>query len=249
MRKYLRHVSGRLLPRDWPYPIVRGPLRGTRFILGAGAGAGGGASVYFNLVEPEQTKAFCEMVHRGNTVFDIGANVGYYTLLASSLVGDKGLVVAFEPAVRNLSYLYRHVSLNRATNVMIVPAACSATCFLGTFRPGENCATGHLDLGGNSPVAQVSGPITPVMVASLDAIVLHTNLPPDVIKIDVEGAELEVLKGANETLLRGTPLVFLSVHSDKLRTACLGFLEEKGYVCKPLSGGDLCGGEWLATKR
>ena len=133
MRKYLRYISGKLLPKDWPYPILRGPLRGTRFILGAGAGAGGGASVYFNLVEPVQTKAFCEMVHRGNTVFDIGANVGYYTLLASRLVGDKGLVVAFEPAVRNLSYLYRHVSLNCATNVMIVPAACAATCFLAAF--------------------------------------------------------------------------------------------------------------------
>jgi FkbM family methyltransferase len=59
------------------------------------------------------------------TVFDMGANVGCYTILASRLVGATGRVAAFEPLVRNLSYLHRHKELNRAENVQIVPFAVS----------------------------------------------------------------------------------------------------------------------------
>ncbi|MEX1027483.1 MAG: FkbM family methyltransferase, partial [Candidatus Paceibacterota bacterium] len=58
-------------------------------------------------------------------MFDIGANVGYYTLLASKLVGRAGTVVALEPAVRNLTFLYRHVALNKADNVRVLPLACA----------------------------------------------------------------------------------------------------------------------------
>ena len=143
-----RFVSGKLLPKGWAYPIVSGPLRGTRFVLGAAPGEGGGATRYFNLYEPEQTQAFVNTVSRGQTVFDIGANVGYYTLLGSKLVGEDGQVVAFEPVTQNLFNLYRHIVLNKAKNVIIIPAACSDRCSLATFDRGDNCALGHLVQGG-----------------------------------------------------------------------------------------------------
>jgi hypothetical protein len=142
-----RFVSGKLLPKGWAYPIVSGPLRGTRFVLGAAPGEGGGATIYFNLCEPEQSQAFVNTVNRGETVFDIGANVGYYTLLGSRLVGKDGLIVGFEPVVKNLINLYRHISLNKAKNVMIIPAACSDRCSLATFDLGDNCALGHIVQG------------------------------------------------------------------------------------------------------
>src|ERR1017187_7151866 len=120
-----RFVSGRLLPRI-AYPVMRGPLAGMKFILGAPAGEGGGASVFFGTVEPEQTKVLTETLSAGDVFFDIGANIGYYSLLAGRLVGPRGVVVAVEPVVRNLSFLYRHLELNRLRNVRVIPAACSS---------------------------------------------------------------------------------------------------------------------------
>ena len=77
-------------------------------------------------------------------LFDIGANVGYYTILGARLVGPRGKVVAVEPVVRNLAYLYRHIVLDKASNVSIVSAACSDTVSITTFSLGQNFAMGYL---------------------------------------------------------------------------------------------------------
>ncbi len=66
-----RFVSGKVLPKT-AYPVLCGPLKGARFILGSAAGYGGGARTYFNLVEPEKTRAFMNIVGAGQVLFDIG---------------------------------------------------------------------------------------------------------------------------------------------------------------------------------
>ncbi len=216
-----------MLPR-LAYPVLRGPLRGTRVILGAAAGPGGGASIYLNRVEPQQTLAFAAALNPGDVVFDLGANVGYYTLLAARRVGPRGAVFAFEPAARNIAYLYRHLELNRVTNVTLVTAACSDALTLEAFSTGGNCAMGHLGDDGNP------GAAVPVLTVPVDAIVQRFGAMPRVIKVDVEGAELAVLRGAQDTLRRAKPTLFLSTHSDRLRQACLDTLALCGYVCTPL---------------
>src|SRR5574341_250760 len=112
-------VFGKLLPQI-PYPVLWGVQKGNKYVLGSLAGKGGGASVYFNMVEPEQTSCFAETLKKGMVFFDIGANVGYYTILAAQLVGPTGRVFAFEPVIRNIVYLYRHTILNRVKNVTIL---------------------------------------------------------------------------------------------------------------------------------
>src|SRR5690606_21751529 len=139
-----RFIFGRLLPRGWALPILQGPLRGMRFVLGAGAGGGGGASVYFNLVEPDQTRRIADSLRPGPVFFDVGANVGYYSLLASRKVGREGRVIAFEPLLDNVSHLYRHVRLNRLQNVEVLPVACSNRVGMTSFEQGDNGALGHL---------------------------------------------------------------------------------------------------------
>lgn len=143
IRSSARVVFGRLLPR-LAYPVTRGPLRGARFMLGTLAGKAGGSSVYFNLSEPEQTAALTNKLSDGQVLFDIGANVGYYTILGARLVGNRGKVIAVEPVIRNLVYLYQHIILNKANNVSIVSAAYSDTVSLTTFSLGQNYATGYL---------------------------------------------------------------------------------------------------------
>lgn len=212
----------RLLPK-WAYPVLFGPLRGCRFILGAFAGDCGGANVYINRVEPEQTHRLMESLKEGQTYFDVGANAGYYTILSSRLVGSTGTVVAFEPSVRNVHYLYRHVCLNRAGNVTIFPGACGESISLELFSQGDNCATGHV---GDSDSSTHSDPVA---VLSLDQFVERTGTVPEVVKIDVEGAEMDVLRGAENLLRTHRPILFLSTHSKSLREECLMFLSGIGY--------------------
>jgi FkbM family methyltransferase len=222
------------LPRI-AYPILLGPLRGYRFVLGSLAGAGGGASVYFNQVEPDQSEALLGILKPGDIFFDIGANVGYYTLLASKRIGYKGLVYAFEPLVRNVYYLSRHVNLNHAANVVIIAAACADVLNIARFSFGQNTAEGHIlttsaDIGSMSPEDRSLVP-----VVTVDAVSALLSIQPNVLKIDVEGAELAVLQGAQATLNSARPHLFLSVHSDELRKSCTTFLNGLGYRVKPLN--------------
>lgn len=245
VRAFARFVSGRIFPRA-AYPVLRGPLRGAKFVLGSLAGEGGGASVYFNAVEKEQTASLVATLRPGNVFFDIGANVGYYSLLGARLVGPRGRVVALEPVVRNVAFLHRHVVLNRAGNVTIVPAACSDRIALASFASGDNYATGRL-AGGPGDENGVVG--TPVPTVTIDALVNALELLPDVIKIDVEGAELDVLRGACETFLRAKPTIYLSVHSATLRTGCLDHLGSLGYAVERLRPDEDEPTEFVAFRR
>ena len=129
--------------------ILRGSLRGKQWLAESG---GKVLRVLGGTYEPEQTRAFEELVKPGDTVLDVGAHVGYYTLLSSVLVGASGRVFAFEPNPRNYHYLDQHVYLNRCRNVTTVP--------LGEQRPPRpvntftrqqprQVPTAHIDASGN----------------------------------------------------------------------------------------------------
>jgi FkbM family methyltransferase len=236
VRACARMLFGHLLPK-LPYPVLRGPLRGLRFILGAAAGEAGGVSIHLGSQEPEQCHCLAKILRPGQVFFDVGANVGFYSLLAARLVGSTGRVVAIEPLPRNIAFLYRHIALNKAHNVTILPLACANRSAIESFCEGENNALGHL--AGTSDKPDASSPAfraSLVATLSLDEAVEALALSPDVIKIDVEGAELRVLEGARNILAEVRPALLLSVHSDQLREDCLRFLEGFGYRWRPLNG-------------
>lgn len=243
-RKSGRFLFGKVLPRA-AYPVVAGPMRGTKFILGALAGEGGGASVYFNGMETEQTAMMLAELGAGKVFFDIGANVGYYTILASRRVGRAGVVVAFEPVLRNLVFLQQHVDLNNAGNVKILPFALSEKSSIASFSLGQNSAVGHLSEPNGANNGQTND-LVYVPTVSLDEISVKLNLAPDVMKIDVEGAEMEVFRGGRQTLEKVKPTIFLSTHSPELRTECLNFLGEIGYKIESLLPEDADSHEFLA---
>ncbi len=230
-----RFVFGKLAPK-WSYPVIRGPLRGCRYLLGATAGAAGGVSVHLGMQEAEQSQCLTKFLQPGQVFFDVGANVGFYSLLGAKRVQDSGRVVAFEPFPRNLAFLYRHIELNKVRNVTILPFACADQFAIEMFLTGENHALGHLD---TATASETKGPVDPaamlVATISLDEAAEKLDLRPDVIKIDVEGAELRVLRGAAVILARMRPVLLLSVHSDELRRACLSYLSEMAYRAQPLN--------------
>src|ERR1700677_2127501 len=110
----------RLIPQNAAIPILRGPLQGKRWIFHSTF-----TSCWLGLYEYEKQELFGSLVKTGDVVFDVGANVGYYTLLAATLVGPSGTVHSFEPSPRNASILRKHVSFNRLANVEFHESAVS----------------------------------------------------------------------------------------------------------------------------
>src|SRR5438552_1598218 len=92
--------------RGFSIPLVVGPLRGNWWQLASG---GKLARLMLGIYEPEQTTLFRTYLSRGDQVLDIGASVGYYSLLSARLVGESGSVVSFEPDPQNLKFLRGHV--------------------------------------------------------------------------------------------------------------------------------------------
>ncbi|MBI1937115.1 MAG: FkbM family methyltransferase [Ignavibacteriales bacterium] len=227
IQKIVRLFAQKFMPK-LAYPIITGPLKGIKFIHGALVGPSLGASVYLNKIEKKQTNEFIYQVKPEDIVFDIGANVGYYTMLASRIVGEKGKVFSFEPVVRNLVYLYNHIKLNKLKNVVILPFACSEESELELFLFGPNFAQGHIE--NNFKILEFdSESQTFVNTITIDKFTSISGVMPNIIKIDVEGSELFVLKGAKETMTKHKPKIFLSIHSNDLEIICKEYLKDFSY--------------------
>lgn len=206
-----------LVPRDAEVRILRGPLRGKKWIVGAGTNA-----CWFGTYEVSRLRAFENATMQGAVVYDVGANVGIYSLLASLRVGASGSVYAFEPLARNLKYLRRHITLNNLQNCIILETAVSNREGVLPF----SAAVWNSHMARLSPDGEMSVPST-----TLDACIYGEKRlrPPTILKIDVEGAEFDVLQGAARALTEFHPTIFLEIHGTQLHADCRAFLLGKGY--------------------
>jgi len=212
-------VAGRAAPALGPdayLPILSGPLRGTKWMVHSSL-----HSCLAGDYEPEIQRVFERHVAPGSVVFDVGANVGFLSLLAARLAGPAGRVIAFEPAPAAVGYLRRHVALNRAHNIEIIAVAVADENGRARFSSAGPVEMGHLADDGQLEVE----------TASLDTLV-ETGIipPPDIVKIDVEGAELGVLRGAQAILRARRPVVVLSTHGLESHEASCSLLRSLGYA-------------------
>ena len=215
-----------ILPTNMTVPILQGRLRGKKWIIGSGV-----VEMALGSYEYEKRLLFEARVCSSSVVYDIGAHVGFYTLLASQLVGPDGRVIAFEPVRRNLNYLRRHLEINHCVNVVVIEAAVSDRSGTAPFSQGVDYSQGYL--------SQTKDDIM-VNTVSIDELVMSGEIPaPDYIKIDVEGAELFVLRGAKSTLSNCNVEIFLATHSPKIHIDCCDFLTSLNYKLKVIVGDDL----------
>lgn len=163
----------------------------------------------------------------GGTAFDIGAHLGYFTLLMASYVGDGGRVVSFEPDPSVARGLQRNVDRNRAKSgaeIVLVSAAVDGERGRAAFTVGRETSRGRL--------SSEQGDIE-VEVATLDDVWDRFG-PPALVKIDVEGREVGVLSGGERALKAGSAVFVIEAHSELLQEQCRAVLERNGYTSEVL---------------
>lgn len=212
--KILRKIL-KVIPSNYVLPILQGGLRGKKWVIGSGV-----FGYWLGTYEFEKQKLFEKKVKKGDIVFDIGAQAGFYTLLAAGLVGEKGKVFAFEPVPDNILCLKKHIELNNYKNIFVREEAVSDKSGIVYFERGKSNFTGRIGENGELKINAVS----------LDDLISQNKLPvPNVLKIDVEGAEAAVLKGASSTIKKYRPDIFLSIHGEEKSDELINFFKNVGY--------------------
>jgi FkbM family methyltransferase len=180
--------------------------------------------------ETHLTAAFERHCRPGMTVVDVGANLGYYTLLASRLVGPSGKVVALEPNSENCRLLLSSVRLGQCTNVELIPVAADRATGWAYYSTHVGSNGGLIDAGGDL----LAHPGVVVPTFRLDDLVAG---PVGLLKMDVEGAEGRVLDGAARIVERDRPVVTTELKEEMLTRVSgmsvaeyLGRFEALGYT-------------------
>ena len=201
------------------------------------------------LYEKNYALKFCKLIRPGDTVMDIGANSGQYTLLASLVTGASGKVYAFEPAPHKYQELVDNVKLNELANVLCLEYAlsdCTGTGYLNILRD-RNDGMHHLVLSENAHTASA----VEVPIYTLDYLnsCLLQGCAVDVIKIDVEGWEEAVLRGGSAIFSQEKlPTIFfesIEEHANRFGFSAWRvrqMLIDKGYC---LFGRDSHSGKWV----
>jgi FkbM family methyltransferase len=177
-------------------------------------------------VETAIQNIFVERLRQGMVFYDLGANVGLFSLLAARLVGPTGQVISFEPDPHTAVRLGRNIARNGYQNITVIQAGVWSTTGNQRFKVADASSPDH---GVGRFVAEYADEKdVAVECVALDDIAKKIAAP-DAIKCDVEGAEVEVLQGAKQVLLEHKPWIVCELHSDANRVAAEEILKQFGY--------------------
>jgi FkbM family methyltransferase len=197
LRRLLTKAYGQIVQGE--LVIQRGPAKGLKIdAAGAHPGYALGTS------EPLLQQALVDMLSPGDVFYDLGANVGFFTLLAARLVGPQGAVVAFEPDPRNAKTLRANMARNGFSHVTVVEQGVSDTS--GSLRFNVKDST-------MSRLARPGEEGIDVPVTTLDDFIAGGAAPaPTLVKMDIEGAEIAALQGAPRMIAEQLPEIICEVH-------------------------------------
>lgn len=227
--RFNRYVLGRQF-----LPVMEGALKGYLFssrhsyeyILG-------------NYEDSAVLETFCSWLKPDAVFYDLGANIGFYSMLANQRISE-GKIYAFEPSPQSRAVFEKQMELNsgriKNNRITILPYAVSDADKEIEFT--ENASDGNTYLT-TSPVFREAMHKTKVKAVSIDSLVKQGYAKPTVLKIDVEGAELDVLKGAEATIRSCKPRILLATHDwhqPGIKDDCLSFLRQLGYTLQHTGG-------------
>jgi len=206
--------------------IRGGPLRGCKWRFEARTNN----EIILGIFEPNMQAIYARYLRDGHVVFDLGAHQGFLAMLAAKLVGERGAVHAFEASPANFTKLEGNLRLNGVRNCRPVHAAVSD-------RNGSVQFSASIHDMGNTYLPSspyfVNQPAVEVRTLTLDDYVRRERAElPDFVKIDVEGAEFDALRGAETLLTSKRPVLYLethNVHNPGVDGRCLQYLAAMGY--------------------
>lgn len=202
-----------MIPKKTVMTILRGHLKGFKWIKGSH-----NFSVILGSYEQKQTQAFVKQLSTSKCFVDLGAHVGYYTLIYRKL-NSKGQIFSFEPLPENVDFLNRHIRLNNLKDIEVINAAVSDVSGSVRFNTGKSTVAGKLDSEGNTEVPCIS----------FSDWINDNNVEPDIIKMDIEGEEYKVLKNVSDYLQSKKPKLLLSTHGAEVHKQCFDLLKTLGY--------------------
>jgi FkbM family methyltransferase len=188
--------------------------------------------------EPELQHAIREFVKPGSHVYDIGANIGYITILLADTVGEDGRVYAFEALPKNVHRLQENISINYLDKrVKIISSAIADRSGHMSFLVGPSGGMGKLD-GSAGRQGLVYSESIEVLSLSLDDFIYKQNhIAPSFIKIDIEGGEVLAMKGMHQLLAEGCPVIFMELHGEEAARITWDTLSSFGYrICRMQPG-------------
>ena len=232
---FIRRKLNRAVPEGLTIATVAaGELAGKRIYLDLQSEK----DYWLGTYEPELQTAIREYVKPGMVVFDVGANIGYITLLLADAVGASGQVFAFEALPNNVKRLQKNLAINNYENqVTLISAAVADRSEKMRFLVGPSNGMGKLE--GSAGRRGVDYPeFIEVPSICLDDFVLVESHPfPDVIKIDIEGGEILALKGMERMLAHAQPLILMELHGPEAARITWDTLSSFGYlICQMKPG-------------
>ncbi len=256
----------RLSSKFWTFPLIRRFAakwighRDIQIASGVGAGlrfniAGSNLGYASGKNEPPVQEAIASFLHPGDVFFDIGANIGFFSVIAAHLVGPEGQVYAFEPVPDNVALLEHNLELNGFRQAQVLRYAVSNRVGKGELLLAE--WNGGATLSADSTPPDLKGALT-VDLMTIDAMINQKMItPPSLAKIDVEGAELDVLEGMVKTIELYHPVIIFEIDDgnpgayQKKLDACEALLKKHGYQIRQLQdsypAGEWIVGNYLAT--
>lgn len=235
LARLIRRGLNRALPEGLtPVRVAAGGLVGMQLLLDLQREK----DYWLGTYEPELQLAIADWVRPGMVVYDVGANVGYVTLLLARAASPGGRVFAFEALPENLERLSANLDLNPlAARVTVVPGAVVDRPGAARFLIGPSGGMGKAEGSAGREVAIYERAITVPGYALDDFVYAAGNPAPQVIKMDIEGGEVLALPGMKRLLAEARPTLLVELHGPQAARAAWQALQPAGYaLCRMARG-------------
>jgi FkbM family methyltransferase len=222
----LRNVLNRAAPTGLTQvTVAAGALAGMRLVLDMQTEK----DYWLGTYEPQLQSAILDFVRPGKVAYDVGANIGYISLLLAKTVGQQGHVFSFEALPANIERMRQNVSLNQMeARISVIDRAVSDSEDPVNFLTSPSGGMGRVEGSVGRQISPTGS--LPVAGTSLDHFVYQEgNPPPEILKMDIEGGETRALPGMSRILLEDHPIVLLELHGPDATQIAWDILEKTGY--------------------
>lgn len=193
---------------------------------------------WLGISDPQLQNAIADFIRPGYVVYDIGANIGFFSILLGKKVGLTGKVFCFEPSPNLIDRLAANLELNACTSqFVVVPEAVSDKTGREEFLISHSHPQRQTLAGLDVPEVEYQGKTT-IQTVSLDDFVFEQENPaPDAIKMDIEGAESIAIHGMRRVLAEAAPILLVEIHTQTAADTVLSILRSLAYTIHTIEPG------------